>query len=112
VLLLERNPELVAGLRASQARLQAQAVSVERAEAVSWMRHAAAGRFRLVLLDPPFDQPQLLESAIEAAAHLVESNGVLYVETAHPLIRAPEGFVLWRQDRAGAVCFQLLRRSS
>jgi 16S rRNA (guanine(966)-N(2))-methyltransferase RsmD len=111
VLLLERDPELVASLRTSQARLKAQVVSVERAESVSWMRAAAAGRFRLVLLDPPFDQAPLLASAIEAAAHLVANDGVIYVEAAKPLTQVPDGFALWRQDRAGAVSFQLLRRS-
>jgi 16S rRNA (guanine(966)-N(2))-methyltransferase RsmD len=112
VLLLERDPELVAGLRASQARLRAQAVRVERAEAVSWMRAAAAGSFRLVLLDPPFDQPELLTTAMEAATHLVVNDGAVYVEAAKPVVQVPQGFELWRQDRAGAVSFQVLRRSS
>lgn len=112
VLLLERDPELVVGLRESQARLKAQAVRVERAEAVSWMRGATPRQFRLVLLDPPFDQPGLLAPAIEAATHLVAADGALYVESAQPLTQAPEGFALWRQSQAGAVCFQVLRRNS
>jgi 16S rRNA (guanine966-N2)-methyltransferase len=112
VLLLESEPSLVAALRAAQTRLKAQAVTVERAEAVSWMRSGADGRFQLVLLDPPFDDPALLEQALEAATHLVATNGFIYVESARPLGRCPDGFVLWRQERAGAVCFHLLRRKS
>lgn len=110
VVLLEREAVLVAALRAAQARLKVPTVTVERAEAVSWMRSSADGRFQLVLLDPPFDDPALLEDAIEAAAHLVADNGFIYVETARRLERCPDGFKQWRHDRAGAVCFHLLRR--
>jgi len=112
VVLLEAEPILVASLRASQVRLKASAVTIERAEAVSWMRAAAQGRFQLVLLDPPFDDPALLERALEAAAHLVVSDGYIYVESADPLTHGLAGFVPWRHGRAGAVCFHLLRRNS
>ena len=93
-------------------RLKASAVTIERAEAVSWMRTAAQGPFQLVLLDPPFDDPALLERALDAAAHLVVNDGYIYVESADPLARGLDGFVQWRHGRAGAVCFHLLRRNS
>jgi 16S rRNA (guanine(966)-N(2))-methyltransferase RsmD len=112
VCMLERDPELVASLRASQARLKVQAVRVERAETLSWMRNAAPHQFALVFLDPPFDDPGLLAAAIEAATHLVANDGVLYVESAQPLAQTPTGFTVWRHGRAGAVCFQVLRRNS
>jgi len=112
VLMLEREADLVASLRASQQRLKANAVRVERAEAVSWMRSAAPGQFQLVLLDPPFDAPELLPTAIEAATHLVAPSGALYVEAAQAWREPPEGFTLWRQARAGAVWAQVLRRNS
>lgn len=112
VVLLEQDPALVGQLREVQARLKAAAVHIERAEAVSWMRAGTRGRFQLVLLDPPFDNPSLLESALEAATHLVARDGVIYVEAAQPLTRIAQGFSLWRHDRAGAVCYHLLRRNS
>jgi 16S rRNA (guanine(966)-N(2))-methyltransferase RsmD len=112
VLLLEREPALVDALRASQARLRAAAVAVERADAVSWMRARAGGAFDLVLLDPPFDQRALLGAALEAATHLVAEGGFLYVESARPVEALPVGLARWRSDRAGAVCFELLRRNS
>lgn len=112
VVMLERDPELVVSLRASQMRLKAQAVRVERAEAVAWMRNAAPGRFNLVLLDPPFGDAGLLAVAVEAATHLVVGDGAVYVESARPLVQVADGFTLWRQGRAGAVCFQVLRRNS
>jgi 16S rRNA (guanine966-N2)-methyltransferase len=112
VLLLEREPALVAALRAAQARLKVPAVTVERSDAVSWMRSGPDGRFQLVLLDPPFDDPTLLDLAVEAATHLVAANGFIYVEAGRPLTSCPDGFTLWRHERAGAVRFHLLRRNS
>ena len=112
VLMLEREPDLVASLRASQQRLKAEAVRVERAEAVSWMRSATAQQFDLVLLDPPFDAPGLLADAIEASTHLLKEEGAIYVESDRALPKAPEGLVVWRRARAGAVWAQVLRRSS
>jgi 16S rRNA (guanine(966)-N(2))-methyltransferase RsmD len=112
VLMLEREPDLVASLRASQQRLKAEAVRVERAEAVSWMRSATAQQFDLVLLDPPFDAPGLLGDVIEASTHLQKEEGAIYVESDRALPKAPEGLVVWRRARAGAVWAQVLRRSS
>jgi 16S rRNA (guanine(966)-N(2))-methyltransferase RsmD len=112
VVLLERDPALVAALRAAVTRLKVPTVIVERADSLLWMRAGASRRFQLVLLDPPFDDAALLEHTVEAAAHLVADDGFLYVEAAQPLKRCPDGFTAWRQDRAGAVCFHLLRRNS
>jgi len=112
VVLLERDPALVAALRATVTRLQVPTVTVERADSLLWMRGGAPGRFQLVLLDPPFDDSTLLGHAVEAAAHLVADNGFIYVEAAQALTRWPDGFIVWRQDRAGAVRFHLLRRNS
>jgi 16S rRNA (guanine966-N2)-methyltransferase len=113
VVMLERDPDLVASLRASKERLKAEAVRIERTDALSWMRAAAGGQFHLVLLDPPFDAPTaLLPSAIEAATHLVIANGAIYVEADHALQDPPGGFTIWRQARAGAVWAQVLRRNS
>jgi 16S rRNA (guanine966-N2)-methyltransferase len=112
VVMLERESDLVAALRASRERLEADAVSVERADAVAWMRGAAGGRFDLVLLDPPFGDSNLLAGAVDAAARLVAPGGALYIEAASPWTAVPDGFALWRQGRAGAVFFQVLRRNS
>jgi 16S rRNA (guanine(966)-N(2))-methyltransferase RsmD len=111
VLLLEHDAELVASLRASQARLKAASVRIERADALAWMRGAAPMRFDLVLLDPPFGDP-LHAPALAAAAALVGPGGFVYVESPRALESMPEGFTVWRQDRAGAVHYHLLRRDS
>ena len=111
VVLLEREPMLVAQLRAAQQKLNAGALRIERADALAWMRQATPGAFDLVLLDPPFDAAWRAD-AIEAAARLVHVGGYLYVEAPAALASIPEGFSVWRSDRAGAVNVHLLRRNS
>ena len=109
VVLLERDPVLVAGLDATRQRLGASAVRVERADALAWMSRCAPGRFELVLLDPPFDA-DLAEAAAAAAAPLPCAGGFVYVESGRPLAEPPAGLVLHRRLAAGAVHAQLFRR--
>ena len=113
VVLVERDAALVASLRATQQRLQADAVRVERADALQWLARAAAGSVDLVFLDPPFDSA-LLAPALAAAARIVRDGGFVYVEAARP-VAAEEAAALglgpWREGRAGAVRFQLLGKA-
>ena len=113
VLLLERDAGLVRSLRASQARLKAEHLRVEAADAIAWMVRCAPARFELVLLDPPFDA-DLQPAALAAAAPLVAEGGCLYLESPAALAEAglPPGFALSRQGRAGTVHYHLLRRNS
>src|SRR5215207_9409214 len=60
VVLLERDPALVAQLSASKVRLGAEAIRIERSDALQWMARASPDAFELVLLDPPFDAPLVL----------------------------------------------------
>ncbi len=108
VRLLERDAQLVTALCESRDRLGAQAVQVERADALRWLAAAAPGQFDLVLLDPPFDAGLALRAATLSAA-LVVAGGFVYVESAAPLAEVP-GLDPWRQGHAGAVSFQLFRR--
>jgi 16S rRNA (guanine(966)-N(2))-methyltransferase RsmD len=110
VRLLEHDALLVASLDASRVRLGAEGLQVERCDALGWMSRAAPGSFDLVLLDPPFDS-NLLERALPPAARLVGPGGYLYVESGQPLEQPPEGLVLIRATRAGAVHAQLLQRA-
>jgi len=109
VSMLERDPALARSLRASQARLQAQAVRIETADALAWMAACAPARFELVLLDPPFDAG-VLDAALAAAAPLVAEGGFVYAESAAPLAQWPPALSPWRESRAGRVHFRLLRR--
>jgi 16S rRNA (guanine966-N2)-methyltransferase len=90
VVLLEREPKLVALLKAAKQRLQADTLRVERTDA-------------------PFDAG-LTMPALAAALPLVRQTGFIYVEAAAPLAEAPAGWELRRTARAGAVHFHLLHR--
>nr|WP_157266152.1 16S rRNA (guanine(966)-N(2))-methyltransferase RsmD [Azohydromonas aeria] len=107
--LLERDAQLVASLRASQQRLKAAQVEVRQAEAIAWMRSAAPGSFELVLIDPPFDA-HLFDASLAAARPLLATDGFIYLEAPTALAQAPAGLRLHRQGRAGAVFFHLLQR--
>ena len=112
VVLLERDPALVAQLVASKVRLHADTVRVERADAVQWMARSSPAAFDLVLLDPPFDSP-LLVPAVEAALRIVSADGLVYVESPKPLdpsLAERLGIAPHRASRAGAVHFALWRR--
>jgi 16S rRNA (guanine966-N2)-methyltransferase len=109
VVLLERDADLVRSLQVSRTRLQAEALRIEHADAIAWMARAPAASFELVLLDPPFGSG-LAEQALPPALRLVSGAGSLYLESNQALATAPEGWMLHRRARAGAVHFQLLRR--
>lgn len=109
VQLLEWDASLLGSLRASQQRLGATMLRIDRAEALNWMARAPAGSFELVLLDPPFDA-DLAAPALEQAARLVVPGGFVYLESGAPPAALPPGLEPYRSLRAGAVHAQLLRR--
>jgi 16S rRNA (guanine966-N2)-methyltransferase len=114
VVLLERDPMLVASLTATRQRLDAEAVRIERADALQWMARAPAGSFDVVFLDPPFDSP-LLAPALVAAARIVVAGGFVYGEgpaPGGPLAMEAAGLEPWRAGRAGAVHFALMRKAA
>ena len=113
VLLLERDAQLARSLEASRTRLKAEPAQlrIECADAISWMGRCAPARFELVLLDPPFDAG-LFEPALRAAAALLVAGGLLYVESPEAIVPAAElGLEALKGGRAGAVHYQLFRRS-
>ena len=114
VVLLERDPALAAQLRATQQRLGAATVTVERVDALAWLARCGAESFDLVFVDPPFDDPRSLALAIVAAARVVRTGGFVYVEAPAPIAADAAGDLklqAWRESKAGAVSFQLLRRN-
>ena len=114
VLMLEHDPALVAQLAAQQQRLGADAVRVQRGDAVPALRQATPASVDLVFIDPPFDG-DLFQSALKAAALAVAADGYIYLEapvewTDEAL--APLGLVPYRHLKAGAVHAHLLRRAA
>jgi 16S rRNA (guanine(966)-N(2))-methyltransferase RsmD len=113
VVLVERDRHLARALGEVKARLSADQVRVDNADAIAWMARCAVDSFELVFLDPPFGTP-LAEPALDAAARLVVPDGYVYLEAPQPLdSQAAEarGLTIHRQARAGAVHFHLLRRT-
>jgi 16S rRNA (guanine(966)-N(2))-methyltransferase RsmD len=111
VLMLERDAALARGLRETAQRLQATAVDVLVADALAWMRQQAQPQWDLILLDPPFDA-QLFAPALSAARPLLAPGGLIYLEADRAWggdDAASAGLTLWRQGRAGAVHYHLLR---
>jgi 16S rRNA (guanine966-N2)-methyltransferase len=111
VLLVEQDPELVDLLRATQAKLQAQAVEVRRGNGLSVLA-SSQERFDAVFLDPPFDA-KLWDKALQVASTAVAEHGAIDLEapvewTDEQLV--PFGLVVERHLKAGAVHAHLLLR--
>ena len=114
VVMVERDPVLVASLTATRQRLGAEKVRIDRADALQWMARAAPASFDVVFLDPPFDS-QLLAPALVAAARVVVAGAFVYAEgpePADPPALAAAGLEPWRAGRAGAVHFELQRKAT
>ncbi len=113
VLLVEQEAAQVDALRAITKRLTgAEAVKVERGNAVSVLQRLAPASCDLVLLDPPFDAG-LYDKALAAAAPALRPEGWLYLEsptawTGEAL--APFGLQVRKHLKAGAVHAHLLQR--
>ena len=114
VVLVERDPALVASLNAVRQRLGAHNVRVERADALQWLARVPLASVDLVFLDPPFDSA-LLAPALAAAAPIVRGGGLVYVESPMPVDAAAAaalGLAPHREGRAGTVHYQLLHKAA
>jgi 16S rRNA (guanine966-N2)-methyltransferase len=114
VVLVEQDPQLVDLLRATRAKLGADAVDVRRANGLSVLASAAPGSVDLLFIDPPFDAG-LWDKALRAAGPAVPLDGLIYLEAPRlwPEAELAEfGLALQRHLRAGAVHAHLLRRAA
>lgn len=112
VQLVEQDPAVVAHLHAAQQQLKAVHVRVQRGDGLAALRHAAPGSLHLVLLDPPFDDQDLCQPALQAAVRALAPQGFVYLEasvawTAEALEAC--GLQAYRYMKAGAVHAHLLR---
>ncbi|TNF61778.1 MAG: 16S rRNA (guanine(966)-N(2))-methyltransferase RsmD [Burkholderiales bacterium] len=113
VWLAEQDPALAASLQAVRERLKADAVEVLRGDGVALLRQHQD--LDLVFLDPPFGDggnEALFLAALRAARCAIRDDGLVYLESPRPWGAdelASVGLQSWRQDRAGAVSFALLR---
>ncbi len=112
VLLIEQDAVLVRQLQDHVQRLQAQAVSVQRGDAVNALGRLPAGSVDLVFIDPPFDGPWF-EPALKAATRAVPVGGWIYLEAPVPWPAQALGALGLHCERhlqAGAVHAHLLQR--
>ncbi|MFZ5538535.1 MAG: 16S rRNA (guanine(966)-N(2))-methyltransferase RsmD [Pseudomonadota bacterium] len=114
VTLVERDPKLAARLRALRDKLGATRIDIAVGDALATVSRLADQSFDLVFIDPPYDSG-LLVPALEAVRRLLAPDGLVYAESDAPIDAAQaaaHGYELVRADRAGRVCFHLLRRRS
>ena len=111
VVLVEQDAALVHTLAAAAQRLGAlERVTVQRADAMAWLRGQSPQAWDLVLLDPPFGLG-LEGPALQAARRVIRDDGWIYLESGQPLDEAAAtalGLRLHRNGRAGLVHFHLL----
>ena len=109
VTMVEIDPSLVSYLRGERERLGGTGIDIVRADALRWLR-AAAGRFDIVFVDPPF-ATSLLDRSCRglSASECLAPGALLYLECERgrnppPL---PDGFEILRSGRAGQVRYHL-----
>ena len=107
VVMVEQARPAVAALMANRTLLQASAVEVVAADALSWLSRCAT-RFDLVFLDPPFAS-DYLPRVLGQLGPVLADEAYVYVETGHWPDALP-GWEVVREGKAGAVRYGLLRR--
>ena len=115
VTLVEQDPVLCKSLQATVQRLQADAVRVERGDALAALRQRAGHGLDLVFLDPPFadgGNETLFGAALLAARQAVSDHGLIHLEAPRAWNAdelAQMGLQTHRQGKAGMVHFHLLK---
>lgn len=108
VVMVERDPAVFRALAESRETLGAAAVELKKADALEFLR-ADGGVYDVVFLDPPFEDEYWPRLEPLLPRHLAP-GALVYLESARPPVLAP-GWKAWRQDRAGQVAYQLLKRT-
>ena len=111
VVLVEKQPRVVEGLRGQLALLNASQVKVVQEDVANYLS-GPPRTFEIVFLDPPYREGRLAE-----CMHLLETRGWLaaeawvYLEAEHGLAPdLPENWTLHRSKHAGQVDYHLARR--
>ena len=112
--MLEQDAQLVKLLEATQQRLKASAVIVQKTDALMALQRLIPDHFDLIFLDPPFEAIYF-QKALKAAALAVVPGAWVYLEApqkweAEGLLES--GLVLVKYMKAGAVHAHLLQRPS
>jgi 16S rRNA (guanine966-N2)-methyltransferase len=104
---VDRNRELAHALGATARALGASGLEAHCADASAYLARETR-LFDVVFVDPPFAQHGR-DAILTVAASRLRPAGSLYVE-APEVTPPPQGFGVWRHDRAGQVHYHLMRR--
>ena len=110
VRMVEIDPQLVAALRDTAARLGPDRVNVQRGDGVASLRAHANPSLDLIFLDPPFASDGWVP-ALQAARPCLREHGWVYLESSRAFSEsecAQLGYRLHRQLKAGQVWAHLL----
>ena len=109
VVMVERDPAIFRALAANRVHLRADAVELEKSDALEFLRHD--GRlYDVVFLDPPFGAgywPRLASLLPQRLA----PGAMVYHESGARLEPA-DGWGVWKEGRAGQVNYQLLTKQT
>lgn len=114
VVLVEQDAALIVQLKKLREQLKAEAVQVQRGDAISALRVLPPAGTDLVFIDPPFDA-NVFDTAVQAAARAVAPGGYIYLEAPSAWGEAqlaPLGLTLYRHLKAGAVHAHLLQKKA
>ncbi len=112
VLLLERDPALVARLLEAKVRLKADTVELLRGDALLSLDRLPSYSLDMVFLDPPFDSLHH-EAALASAGRVVKPGGWVYLEAPRKWtdeLLSATGLKCYRYLKAGAVHAHLLHK--
>ena len=107
VQMVESHPKAVAALRQfrDKHKLHHQ-VRINDHDAKLVLKRMDDSRFDLILIDPPFEDKELLQQSVDALAGICKHGTLVYIESAEAFA-LPAAFELLRQDKAGASHFYL-----
>lgn len=118
VVCVEQNAVLADAMEALKARLGAEAVTIQRDDALRWLAHNDAD-FDVVFVDPPFGAnllmatlEQLATASRSAATAAGGARMLVYIERARDDAALPAGWQAVREGRTREVAYGLYRLST
>lgn len=113
VLLVEQDAQLVANLQTVKTKLKADQVRIQRGDGIAIVAGLPAQSVDLIFLDPPFES-DLFHKALVAAAHVLSTQGAIYLEAPiawDDAAVAALGLKVHKSGKAGVVHHHLLVKS-
>jgi 16S rRNA (guanine(966)-N(2))-methyltransferase RsmD len=110
--MMEQDAQLAKLLEATQQRLKASAVIVQKTDALMALQRLTPSHFDLIFLDPPFEATYF-QKALQAAALALAPGAWVYLEAPQKWdaeALKESGLVLVKYLKAGAVHAHLLQR--